>query len=212
MIFEITPDLLSSLYWFAIVAVAVSSASGVLRAGCRKFDLFGVLIIGITTGLGGGTIRDLVLGIEVFWFADQWFFIISSLSSILVFVIARYFQVSSQSFLVPDAMGLAIFSVIGTISGLMVGAPWLIASFMGGVTGVMGGVIRDMMCDVTPIAFKNQLNAVLAWVGSFVLILILESGVEPVIAIIVTGVAIFVSRLLAIKYDICLPSFKFKDV
>jgi uncharacterized membrane protein YeiH len=212
MIFEITPDLLSSLYWFAIVAVAVSSASGVLRAGCRKFDLFGVLIIGITTGLGGGTIRDLVLGIEVFWFADQWFFIISSLSSILVFVIARYFQVSSQSFLVPDAMGLAIFSVIGTISGLMVGAPWLIASFMGVVTGVMGGVIRDMMCDVTPIAFKNQLNAVLAWVGSFVLILILESGVEPVIAIIVTGIAIFVSRLLAIKYDICLPSFKFKDV
>ena len=212
MIFEITPDLLSSLYWFAIVAVAVSSASGVLRAGCRKFDLFGVLIIGITTGLGGGTIRDLVLGIEVFWFADQWFFIISSLSSILGFVIARYFQVSSQSFLVPDAMGLAIFSVIGTISGLMVGAPWLIASFMGVVTGVMGGVIRDMMCDVTPIAFKNQLNAVLAWVGSFVLILILESGVEPVIAIIVTGVAIFVSRLLAIKYDICLPSFKFKDV
>ena len=211
MIFEITPDLLSSLYWFAIVAVAVSSASGVLRAGCRKFDLFGVLIIGITTGLGGGTIRDLVLGIEVFWFADQSFFIISSLSSILVFVIARYFQVSSQSFLVPDAMGLAIFSVIGTISGLMVGAPWLIASFMGVVTGVMGGVIRDMMCDVTPIAFKNQLNAVLAWVGSFVLILILESGVEPVIAIIVTGVAIFVSRLLAIKYDICLPSFKFKD-
>jgi uncharacterized membrane protein YeiH len=171
-----------------------------------------VLIIGITTGLGGGTIRDLVLGIEVFWFADQWFFIISSLSSILVFVIARYFQVSSQSFLVPDAMGLAIFSVIGTISGLMVGAPWLIASFMGVVTGVMGGVIRDMMCDVTPIAFKNQLNAVLAWVGSFVLILVLESGVEPVIAIIVTGVAIFISRLLAIKYDICLPSFKFKDI
>jgi len=75
----------------------------------------------------------------------------------------------------------------------------------------MGGVIRDMMCDVTPIAFKNQLNAVLAWAGSFVLILILESGVEPVIAIIGTGVSIFVSRLLAIRYDICLPSFKFKD-
>ena len=211
MIFEITPALLSSLYWITITAVAVSSASGVLRAGCRKFDLFGVLIIGITTGLGGGTIRDLVLGIEVFWFADQWFFIISSLSSILVFVIARYFRISSQSFLIPDAMGLAIFSVIGTISGLMVGAPWLIASFMGVVTGIMGGVIRDMMCDVTPIAFKNQLNAVLAWVGSFVLILILESGVEPVIAIIGTGVSIFVSRLLAIRYDICLPSFKFKD-
>jgi len=210
MIFEITPALLSSLYWLTIVAVAVSSASGVLRAGCRKFDLFGVLIIGITTGLGGGTIRDLVLGIEVFWFADQSFFIISSLSSILVFVIARYFRISSQSFLIPDAMGLAIFSVIGTISGLMVGAPWLIASFMGVVTGVMGGVIRDMMCDVTPI--ENQLNAVLAWVGSFILILLLDGGMDPIVATIVIGASIFVSRLLAIKYDICLPSFKFKDI
>ncbi len=212
MIFETTPDLLFSLYWLTIIAVAVSSASGVLRAGCRKFDLFGVLIIGITTGLGGGTIRDLVIGEEVFWFADQWFFIISSLSSVIVFIVARYFQVSSQSFLIPDAMGLAIFSVIGTISGLMVEAPWLIASFMGVVTGIMGGVIRDMMCDVTPIAFKSQLNAVLAWVGSFVLILLLDSGMNPVIATVVIGISIFISRLLAIKYDLNLPSFKFKDI
>lgn len=212
MIFEITPALLTYLYWLTIVAVAVSSASGVLRAGCRKFDLFGVLIIGITTGLGGGTIRDLVIGEEVFWFDNQWFFIVSSLSSILVFVIARYFRISSQSFLIPDAMGLAIFSVIGTISGLMVGAPWLIASFMGVVTGIMGGVIRDMMCDVTPIAFKSQLNAVLAWTGSFVLILLLDGGMDSVVATIIVGVFIFVSRLLAIKYDIHLPSFKFKDI
>jgi uncharacterized membrane protein YeiH len=212
MIFEITPALLTYLYWLTIVAVAVSSASGVLRAGCRKFDLFGVLIIGITTGLGGGTIRDLVIGEEVFWFDNQWFFIVSSLSSILVFVIARYFRISSQSFLIPDAMGLAIFSVIGTISGLMVGAPWLIASFMGVVTGIMGGVIRDMMCDITPIAFKSQLNAVLAWTGSFVLILLLDGGMDSVVATIIVGVFIFVSRLLAIKYDIHLPSFKFKDI
>jgi len=212
MIFEITPALLTYLYWLTIVAVAVSSASGVLRAGCRKFDLFGVLIIGITTGLGGGTIRDLVIGEEVFWFDNQWFFIVSSLSSILVFVIARYFRISSQSFLIPDAMGLAIFSVIGTISGLIAGAPWLIASFMGVVTGIMGGVIRDMMCDVTPIAFKSQLNAVLAWTGSFVLILLLDGGMDSVVATIIVGVFIFVSRLLAIKYDIHLPSFKFKDI
>lgn len=211
MILEITPNLLTSLYWLTIVAVAVSSASGVLRAGCRKFDLFGVLIIGTTTGLGGGTIRDLVIGKEVFWFLDQWFFIISSVSSILVFIVARYFTITSRSFLIPDAMGLAIFSVIGTISALMVGAPWIIASFMGMVTGVMGGVIRDMMCDVTPIAFKSQLNAGLAWAGSFVLILLLDNGVDAVIATIFIGGSIFVSRLLAIKHDINLPSFKFKE-
>jgi uncharacterized membrane protein YeiH len=83
---------------------------------------------------------------------------------------------------------------------------------MGVVTGIMGGVIRDMMCDVTPIAFKSQLNAVLAWVGSFILILLLDGGMDPVIATVVIGISIFVSRLLAIKYDINLPSFKFKDI
>jgi uncharacterized membrane protein YeiH len=211
MILEITPAHTLYLYTLTIIAVAVSSASGVLRAGCRKFDLFGVLIIGTTTGLGGGTIRDLVIGKDVFWFVDQWFFIISSVSSILVFIIARYFRLSSRSFLIPDAMGLAIFSVIGTMSALMIGSPWIIASFMGMVTGVMGGVIRDMMCDVTPIAFKSQLNAGLAWAGSFILILLLDSGMDPIISTIIIGTSIFISRLLAIKYDINLPNFKFKD-
>jgi uncharacterized membrane protein YeiH len=211
MILEITPEHTLYLYTLTIIAVAVSSASGVLRAGCRKFDLFGVLIIGTTTGLGGGTIRDLVIGKDVFWFVDQWFFIISSVSSILVFIIARYFRLSSRSFLIPDAMGLAIFSVIGTMSALMIGSPWIIASFMGMVTGVMGGVIRDMMCDVTPIAFKSQLNAGLAWAGSFILILLLDSGMDPIISTIIIGTSIFISRLLAIKYDINLPNFKFKD-
>ena len=211
MSLEITPEHALYLYILTIIAVAVSSASGVLRAGCRKFDLFGVLIIGTTTGLGGGTIRDLVIGKDVFWFADQWFFIISAISSILVFIVARYLRVSSRSFLIPDAMGLAIFSVIGTISALMIGSPWIIASFMGMVTGIMGGVIRDMMCDVTPIAFKSQLNAGLAWAGSFILIILLDIGIDPIIATIVTGSSIFISRLLAIKYDINLPKFKFKD-
>jgi uncharacterized membrane protein YeiH len=211
MILEITPEHTLYLYTLTIIAVAVSSASGVLRAGCRKFDLFGVLIIGTTTGLGGGTIRDLVIGKDVFWFVDQWFFIISSVSSKLVFIIARYFRLSSRSFLIPDAMGLAIFSVIGTMSALMIGSPWIIASFMGMVTGVMGGVIRDMMCGVTPIAFKSQLNAGLAWAGSFILILLLDSGMDPIISTIIIGTSIFISRLLAIKYDINLPNFKFKD-
>lgn len=206
----INNDFLNTLYWLTMIAVAVSSASGVLRAGCRKFDLFGVLIIGITTGLGGGTIRDLVIGKEVFWYADQWFFITSAISSLVIFFAARMVVLSPKSFLIPDALGLAVFSVIGTVASLMLGSPWVIASFMGMVTGVMGGIIRDMMCGVTPIAFKSQLNAILSWGGSFALIIMLDSGFDPVISSISTGFIIFLSRLLSIKYDLHLPSFKFK--
>lgn len=207
---ELTYNFTNTLYWLTMLAVAVSSASGVLRAGCRKFDLFGVLIIGITTGLGGGTFRDLVIGREVFWFTEQLFFIVSAVSSVLIFIMARYIRMSSNSFLIPDAMGLAIFSVIGTVSSLLMGAPWIIASFMGAMTGVMGGIMRDLMCDVTPIAFKSQINAVLAWVGSFGLILLLNNNFDPVLSSIGVGIAIFVSRISAIKFDIKLPNFRFK--
>jgi len=211
MIFEITPEFTQNLYWLTIIAVCVSSASGVLRAGCRQFDLFGVLIIGITTGLGGGTIRDLVIGKEVFWFADQSFFLVSCISSVGVFIAARFIKITPQSFLIPDALGLAVFSVIGTTTTLMAGGGWLIAAFMGAVTGVMGGVIRDMMSGVTPLIFKSQLNAGLAWLGSFILIILIDAGIDPVSSSIYSGLLIFGSRLVAIKFDICLPNFKFKS-
>ena len=89
MTLEITQELSSSLYWISLVAVVVSSASGVLKSGFRQFDLFGVIIIAITTGLGGGSLRDMLLDIDVFWIKDQVFFIASLVSAVIIFVGAR---------------------------------------------------------------------------------------------------------------------------
>ena len=150
---EITSELLSSLYWIALVAVVVSSASGVLKAGFKQFDLFGVIIIAITTGLGGGSLRDMLLDQDVFWIKDQVFFIASFISAVAIFIVARLIVISDKLFLIPDAAGLAAFSVAGTLSALMAGAPWLVASFMGVTTGIMGGVFRDVLCNETPLVF-----------------------------------------------------------
>ncbi len=208
---EITSELLSSLYWIALVAVVVSSASGVLKAGFKQFDLFGVIIIAITTGLGGGSLRDMLLDQDVFWIKDQVFFIASFISAVAIFIVARLIVISDKLFLIPDAAGLAAFSVAGTLSALMAGAPWLVASFMGVTTGIMGGVFRDVLCNETPLVFKSPLYATAAWLGSLLFIYLLHLQVNPTISAVVTGLVIFFSRMLALRYNLGLPKFKFKD-
>ena len=208
---NVTPELLNNLYWIALIAVVVSSASGVLKAGFRQFDLFGVVIIAITTGLGGGSLRDLLLGQEVFWIKDQGYFIASLSSALLIFVVARTVRVSDRLFLLPDAAGLAAFSIAGTLSSLMLGVPWLLASFMGVVTGIMGGIFRDVLCNETPLVFKSPLYATAAWAGSLFFIALLTFEIPPSVAAIIAGLSIFIARLLALKYNLGLPKFRFKE-
>ncbi len=208
---EITQEFSNSLYWISLVAVVVSSASGVLKSGFRKFDLFGVVIIAITTGLGGGSLRDMLLDVDVFWIKDQIFFIVSFLSAVLIFIGARLLPISSKLFLIPDAAGLAAFSIAGTMVALVAGAPWLIASFMGVITGAMGGIFRDLLCNETPIVFKSPLYATAAWLGSLGFIVLVHYGVGVTISALIAGSAIFITRLVALKLDLGLPKFQLKE-
>ncbi|MGB5177907.1 MAG: trimeric intracellular cation channel family protein [Gammaproteobacteria bacterium] len=211
MTLEPTPALLEVLYWVTILAVIVSSASGVLKAGFKQFDLFGVIIIAIATGLGGGSLRDMLLDREVFWIRDQMFFIASLASAISVFIAARLVVISQKVFLVADAAGLATFGIAGTLVSLMFEAPWLVASFMGVMTGTMGGVFRDVLCNEPPVVFLSPLYATVSWGGSLLFIGLLYLGGDITLAAIIAGLGIFISRLLAIHYDISLPKFRFKS-
>lgn len=211
MTLEPTASLLDNLYWTTLVAVIVSSASGVLKAGFKQFDLFGVIIIAIATGLGGGSLRDMLLDRDVFWVNDQIFFIASLGSAVAVFILARLIVVSPRYFLIADAAGLATFGVAGTLVSLMVGAPPLIASFMGVMTGTMGGVFRDVLCGETPVVFLSPLYATVSWAGSLLFIGLIYLDQEITLAAIISGLSIFISRLLALYYNISLPRFRFKS-
>jgi len=204
------PALLNNLYWITLFAVIVSSASAVLKAGFKQFDLFGVIIIAIVTGLGGGSLRDMLLDREVFWIHDQIFFIASLGSALAVFLAARLMVISHRLFLIPDAAGLATFGIAGTLVSLMIGTPWLIASFMGVMTGIMGGIFRDVLCNEPPIVFHSPLYATVSWAGSLLFIGLLQLDIEVAIAAVIAGLGIFIARLLAIYYDIKLPRFRFK--
>jgi len=210
MTLNATETLLESLYWITILAVIGSSISGVLKGGFKKMDLFGVMMIAIATGLGGGSLRDMLLDREVFWIRDQIFFIASLTSAIFIFILARLVAIPHRFFLIPDAAGLATFSIAGTFVSLMFGTPWLVASFMGVMTGAMGGIFRDILCNEMPVVFQSPLYATVSWLGSLLFILMIYSQVDVTAAAVFAGTAIFISRLLAIKYNVTLPRFRFK--
>jgi uncharacterized membrane protein YeiH len=211
MTLDPTSTLLENLYWITLLAVIVSSASGVLKAGFKQFDLFGVIIIAIATGLGGGSLRDMLLDREVFWIRDQVYFIASLGSAVVIFIVARLFVVPPRIFLVADAAGLATFGIAGTMVSLMVGVPPLVASFMGVMTGTMGGIFRDVLCGEPPVVFLSPLYATVSWGGSLIFIGLLHYSVDIMMAAVIAGLVIFISRMLAIYYNICLPRFRFKS-
>ena len=210
MVINPTPELLQHLYWITLIAVVVSSTSAVLKAGFKQFDLFGVIIIAIATGLGGGSMRDMLLDRDGFWISDQVFFIASLMSALIIFIAARMIRIPKNFFLIPDAAGLATFAVAGTLVSLMEGSPWLVASFMGVMTGTMGGIFRDVLCNEEPIVFQSPLYATVSWGGSllFIGLITLDTGIT--FAAILSGLAIFTLRLVALYYDITLPRFRFK--
>ncbi|MFV9614501.1 MAG: trimeric intracellular cation channel family protein [Gammaproteobacteria bacterium] len=211
MILNPTPSLLENLYWITLIAVVVSSASGVLKAGFKQYDLFGVIIIAIATGLGGGSLRDMLLDKPVFWIHDQVFFIASLGSAVAIFIAARIIAVPPRFFLVADAAGLATFAVAGTLVSLMVGAPPLLASFMGVMTGTMGGIFRDILCNEPPVVFHSPLYATVSWGGSLIFIGLLYFNQDITLSAVVAGLGIFITRMLAIYYNINLPKFRFKS-
>ena len=206
-----TPALLDNLYWITLIAVIVSSASGVLKAGFKKYDLFGVIIIAVATGLGGGSLRDMLLDREVFWIRDQIFFIVSLASAVIMFITARLKVISPKFFLIPDAAGLATFGIAGTLVSLMVGAPWLVASFMGVMTGTMGGIFRDILSNEPPVVFQSTLYGTVSWGGSLMFIGLIYLNIDVTLAAVAAGLSIFIARLLAIHFNLSLPKFRFKS-
>jgi uncharacterized membrane protein YeiH len=201
------PNLDSVMYWIGLSAVILMATAGVLEAGRKRFDLFGTVIVALAAALGGGSVRDLLLARPVFWVADQNYLLCSLIAAFITFFLARVFVLPLRLFLIPDAAGLALFTVLGTKASLVWGAPWLVASFMGVITGVVGGILRDVLCNEEPLVFQGTLYATAAWAGALTLIGLLALGQDGRLAALVAGALIFLLRLAAIRWEIGLPRF-----
>ena len=199
------------LYWVGLAAVAVNALTGVLDAGRKQMDLIGALLVAVATALGGGTVRDLLLDRNVFWVVDQTYLMAALATGLVTFFVARALAVPPRLFLIPDAIGLALFTIVGTQIGLQWQAPWLVASLLGVITGVFGGVLRDIFCNQVPLTFlPNELYATAAWLGALTLIGLQSLGFDAALAAWIGMATIFLVRAAAIRFRIKLPSFHAK--
>ena len=196
------------LYWAGMLAVAVNALTGVLDAGRKHMDLIGVMMVGAATALGGGTVRDVLLQRPVFWISDQVYLIVALATTLVVFFAVRGLRLPPRLFLIPDALGLALFTIVGTQIALEWHAPWLAASLLGVITGVLGGVVRDVLCNEVPLVFvRGELYVSAAWLGTLVLIGLQALAVSPVIAAWAGMATILGIRLAAMAFRITLPTY-----
>ena len=186
------------LYWIGLAAVAVSALTGVLDAGRKNMDLIGAVMVGSATALGGGTVRDVLLDRKVFWISDQTYLIVALATALLIFFAVRALRLPSRRFLIPDAIGLALFTVSGTQIALEWQAPWLVASLLGVITGWSAASCATC-CATRCHSFSCAASSTLLPPGAGALLLVgLQNiGVSPVIAAWSGMAAILAARLLA---------------
>lgn len=199
------------IYWVGMAAIAVNALTAVIEAERKAFDLLGAIIIAMACALGGGTLRDLLLDRSVFWIKDATYLATAIAFGIMSFVILKRRKMSPQAFLIPDAVGLALFTAIGTQIALNQGISWLPASVLGVITGAVGGVLRDLLCNEVPLILRrSELYATAAWLGALALILAQTQGLTAIEAGWLGMGVVLTLRLLAIRFRLTLPTLERK--
>lgn len=182
--------------------------SGIRQAASKKFDWFGGFVCGIAVAIGGGTLRDLMLGVTPFWMTNAFYFICTFLAQAFVIVFNSYLKHLNNTWFVFDTIGLALFTIVGIQKTLFCGYPFWVAIAMGCITGSAGGVIRDVLLDTEPVIFKREFYAMACICGGIFYWLLLNIGVRIEIASLCTFALICLLRFLAVRYGISLPKFK----
>ena len=195
-----------------IAATAAFALSGVIEAARKRLDAVGIAVVAFLAAFGGGTLRDVLLDRRpFFWVANQWYVwaLLTLCAAAMLMLRARHFRVTERAMQWPDALGLGLFAASGTQIALDAQMPGLIAVLMGVMTAVFGGVLRDIVCNEIPSAFRDHRPyAVCAFVGGWVVVAIDRMAQMPTLALAVGGLLATVLRLLAIRLDWTLPRWR----
>ncbi len=205
--------MLSDILYFAdLVGVAVFAISGALAAGRKSLDLLGVLVIAVVTAVGGGTLRDILLDrTPVFWIQDTTYLFVIIAATFATIFYSRYRKPPIKTLLIADAFGLAVFAILGAGIAQSVGASGIIVVIMGTMTGVAGGVVRDILTNEIPLILRRDFYATAALLGILSYQLMLALSVPDNTASLTAMVVIIVLRFAAIFKNLRLPVFKLPD-
>lgn len=196
------------VYWLDILGVAVFAATGALAASRKQMDMIGFALLATFTGIGGGTVRDLILDRPVFWLGDQTYLAICLGVAVLCFFAAHLVQRRYAVLLWLDAMGLAAYGVLGAHLAALASAGPLVAAALGVITATFGGMMRDVVSQETPLILKQELYATAALCSAvaYLAAIRLETPVAAAVAIAIA--AGFALRAGAILWRWSLPRYK----
>ncbi len=185
--------------------------SGIRQAAHKHFDWFGGFVCGVVVAIGGGTLRDLMLGVTPFWMTNGMYMGCTLFAQIFVITFNKYLKHLDNTWFVFDTIGLALFTIVGIQKTLLCGHPFWVAIVMGCITGSAGGVLRDILLNTTPIIFQKEFYAMACIVGGVFYWLLTIMGVNMEITSLITFIAICAIRFLAVRFDISLPKLKSEE-
>lgn len=201
-----------------IIAITTEAMTGALSAGRRSMDLFGVVLIACVTALGGGSVRDVLLGhFPLTWVEHPEYLALTGVAALFTVIIAPLMKHLKSLFLVLDAIGLVAFTIIGCQVALemqqdgLIKESLLICAVFGVITGVFGGILRDILCNDIPLIFQKELYASVALASAALYLGCLQLNLADEQSMVITLFGGFLFRLLAIRYHWEIPKFEYQD-
>lgn len=191
-----------------LAAVAVFAVTGALVASRKEMDVVGFLWLGVVTGIGGGTFRDVLLGVPVFWVREPMYVIAAVGASILVFFTAHLAHSRYRLLLWLDAIGLAMVSVLGAAKGIDAGVGPVVAIVMGVITAVLGGIIRDLLGHEPSILLKKEIYVTASLLGALVYVVAIGFGAGRLLAAAAGFAAALILRGFAMSRGWSLPAYR----
>lgn len=182
--------------------------SGIRLASAKRFDWFGAYVVGFTTAIGGGTLRDVMLSMTPFWMLDGIYLVVTAVALGIVIVLGRYLIRLNNTFFIFDAIGLGLFTVVGIEKTLAAGFPLWVAVIMGTLTGAAGGVLRDILINEEPLIFRKEIYALACVFGGLVYGGGAALGLSGAMLQIVTAVSVIAVRVVAVRFGLRLPTLK----
>lgn len=193
------------IYIIEVLGTIAFAISGIRLAAAKNFDWFGAYVVGLITAIGGGTLRDLLLNIPVFWMQTPMYLAVTFLSLVMVIIFRRALVKGMRTLFLFDAIGLALFVVVGVEKSLATGYPAWVAIVMGMITGSFGGITRDILINVEPLFFRKDIYATACLAGGIIYWLISLITTQPLIAQIGCATTVIGLRIAAFHYNWSLP-------
>jgi len=189
-----------------IIGTAVFAMSGALIAADEKYDLFGAFVISFVTALGGGTLRDILTGsLPVGWMSNTIYIYIVIGSCIVSWLFKPHLFKLSKAMFLFDTIGLGVFTVLGIQKGLAQSLAPVVVVFIGVISSVFGGILRDVLCNRTPLIFRKEIYASACFIGAILYIIGHYIGIHLLLLNIISAVSVITIRLLAVKQKWTLP-------